>query len=132
MTAISCAKQAFEKAIKLDAFSSVNFLNYGIFCYRNKDYNIVYREKPTKPMTVSELFGIGKKEEPKKAAKKPADTAETKVETSENKVKAKVETSENKVKARVETAENNIKAKLDTLSIRMNNRFIFFTIDLNT
>ena len=49
---------------------------------RNKDYNIVYREKPTKPMTVSELFGIGKKEEPKKAAKKPADTAETKVETS--------------------------------------------------
>ncbi len=36
---------------------------------RNKDYNIVYREKPTKPMTVSELFGIGKKEEPKKTAK---------------------------------------------------------------
>ena len=31
---------------------------------RNKDYNIVYRNKPTKPLTVSELFG--KKEEPKK------------------------------------------------------------------
>lgn len=25
---------------------------------RNKDYNIVYREKPVKPMTVNELFGI--------------------------------------------------------------------------
>lgn len=33
---------------------------------KNADYNIVYRNKPTKPMTVSELFGIGKKEEVKK------------------------------------------------------------------
>ena len=31
---------------------------------KNKDYNIVYRNKPTKPLTVSELFG--KKETPKK------------------------------------------------------------------
>ncbi len=29
---------------------------------RNKDYNIVYRDKPTKPLTVSELLGINKKE----------------------------------------------------------------------
>ena len=34
---------------------------------RNKDYNIVYRNKPAKPLTVSELFG--KKEEPKKEIK---------------------------------------------------------------
>ena len=35
---------------------------------RNKDYNIVYRNKPNKPLTVSELFGLGgnKKEEKKK------------------------------------------------------------------
>lgn len=34
---------------------------------QNKDYNIVYRNKPTKPLTVSELFGLKskKKEEPK-------------------------------------------------------------------
>ncbi len=31
---------------------------------QNQDYNIVYRNKPNKPMTVSELFGL-KKEEPK-------------------------------------------------------------------
>ncbi len=37
---------------------------------KNTDYNIVYRNKPTKPMTISELFGIGKKEEPKKEEKK--------------------------------------------------------------
>ena len=35
---------------------------------QNKDYNIVYRNKPSKPMTVSELFGL-KKEEPKKEEK---------------------------------------------------------------
>jgi len=35
---------------------------------RSNDYNIVYREKQAKPMSVNELFGIKpKKEEPKKA-----------------------------------------------------------------
>ena len=32
---------------------------------RNKDYNIVYRNKPAKPLTMNELFGIVKKEEKK-------------------------------------------------------------------
>ncbi len=31
----------------------------------NKDFNIVYRNKPTKPMTVSELFGLNNKKEEK-------------------------------------------------------------------
>lgn len=35
---------------------------------KNKDFNIVYRNKQTKPLTVEELFGIKKKEEPKKEA----------------------------------------------------------------
>ena len=38
---------------------------------RNKDYNIVYRDKPTKPLTVSELLGIGKKKEEPKPVEKP-------------------------------------------------------------
>ena len=38
---------------------------------RNKtDYNIVYRNKQTKPLTVSELFGLKQKEEPKKEIEK--------------------------------------------------------------
>ncbi len=37
---------------------------------RKKDYNIVYRDKPTRPLTVSELLGIGKKEPKKEAVKK--------------------------------------------------------------
>ena len=36
---------------------------------RNKDYNIVYRNKQTRPMTVNELFGISKKKEEKPKAK---------------------------------------------------------------
>ena len=54
---------------------------------RNKDYNIVYRDKPTKPLTVSELFGIGKKEEPK--PKKTEPSAPEKVTKPVEKVKTK-------------------------------------------
>ena len=43
---------------------------------KNKDYNIVYRNKPAKPLTVSELFG--KKEEPKQEVMEEK-TAEPKV-----------------------------------------------------
>lgn len=38
---------------------------------RNKDYNIVYRDKPTKPLTVSELLGIGNKKKESKPAPAP-------------------------------------------------------------
>ncbi|MGN1311141.1 MAG: translation initiation factor IF-2 [Clostridia bacterium] len=46
---------------------------------RKKDYNIVYRNKQVKPLTVSELFGMPKKEEPKTEVKeknieKPEET----------------------------------------------------------
>ena len=44
---------------------------------RSKDYNIVYRNKPTKPLTVSELFG--KKDEPKKEEKAPEPVKEENV-----------------------------------------------------
>lgn len=47
---------------------------------QNKDYNIVYRNKPNKPMTVSELFGL-KKEEPKPVEPVIEEKVEAKVET---------------------------------------------------
>ena len=44
-----------------------------------KDYNIVYRNKPEKPLTVSELFGLNKKkEEPKKEEPKKEPEKENK------------------------------------------------------
>jgi len=51
---------------------------------KNNDFNIVYREKPVKPMNLSELFGKTKKEEqkqePKVEAKKEEVKEEVKVE----------------------------------------------------
>ena len=48
---------------------------------RNKDYNIVYRNKPEKPKTVSELFGLNKQEKSQESEKKE----ENKVEKAEQK-----------------------------------------------
>ena len=58
---------------------------------RNKDYNIVYRNKPTKPMTVSELFGLKDKKEEKK----------------EEPVKEKVEAVKEEAKVEVKQKEEN-------------------------
>ncbi len=47
---------------------------------KNKDFNIVYRNKQTKPLTVEELFGIKKKEEPKPKIKTEEKVKEVKKE----------------------------------------------------
>ena len=75
---------------------------------RNKDYNIVYRDKPTKPLTVSELLGIGKKKEPEeKPQEAPKKVVEEKVVTPKQEEKVPeekaAETSVNNVKNNVET-----------------------------
>ena len=53
---------------------------------QNKDFNIVYRNKTTKPMTVSELFGLNKKETKKEESKE-----ESKEENKEENKKEKIE-----------------------------------------
>ncbi len=69
----------------------------GFTSQRNTNYNIVYREKPTKPMSVSELFGLA----PKKPEKKAAPKVEKKEEVKETKV-VKTEATETK---KVETVK---------------------------
>ena len=61
---------------------------------KNADYNIVYRNKPTKPMTVSELFGIGKKEEAKKEEIKKEEKKEEVIKKEENMTEKVVEKKE--------------------------------------
>ena len=69
---------------------------------QNKDYNIVYRNKPNKPMTVSELFGLKTeskpKEEPKKEIKEEKVEKVQEVETTQTKteIKSVTETAERK------------------------------------
>ncbi len=74
---------------------------------QNKDYNIVYRNKPNKPMTVSELFGL-KKEEPKQEEKvkeeKPVVEKVEKVETVET-AKPKPQEKEAQPTTKVEVKE---------------------------
>lgn len=65
---------------------------------QNKDYNIVYRNKPNKPMTVSELFGL-KKEETKQEEAIPEAKVEEKIE--KEKVEPKQEIKEESVKEEV-------------------------------
>ena len=75
---------------------------------QNKDYNIVYRNKPNKPMTVSELFGL-KKEEPKKEEKKE-EPKEVKQEKKEDvKVETKIER-----KTKAETVKTEIKKEINS------------------
>ena len=52
--------------------------NKNPFVQRNnkKDFNIVYRNKPQKPMTVSELFGLNKKEEKRKEVEQKREVKE--------------------------------------------------------
>ena len=65
---------------------------------RKTDYNIVYRNKPNKPMTVSELFGKKTSEKPKAEVKKePIKQEETKsVIENTNTSNNKPQTSENR------------------------------------
>lgn len=56
---------------------------------QNKDYNIVYRNKPNKPMTVSELFGLNKNTTEKKEEVKKEEPKEEKIKIEEKKVEEK-------------------------------------------
>ncbi len=60
----------------------------------NKDFKIVYRNKTTKPMSVSELFGLNKKEEKKEEIKKE----EPKLQQEVIEIKSKPETKQTKPK----------------------------------
>ena len=73
---------------------------------RKKDYNIVYRDKPTKPLTVSELLGIGKKKEPeKKEEPNKKEVVKNETATVTKKVEEKVP-KEKKVETSINDAEN--------------------------
>ena len=65
---------------------------------RKKDYNIVYRNKPNRPLTVSELFGTKKPEKPKATSKLEEEPIENSItpKVEEPKKGEEPETSENK------------------------------------
>ena len=72
---------------------------------KNKDFNIVYRNKQTKPLTVEELFGLKKKEEPKKETPKVEEKLEEKQETKTDGVKEKIKLEQKTENKKIEKSE---------------------------
>ena len=78
---------------------------------RKTDYNIVYRDKPTKPLTVSELLGLSKKKEPEEEkVEKKAPVKEEKKEVKDS-VEKKTETSINDTKKVEKPSDENKKTE---------------------
>ena len=85
---------------------------------RNKDYNIVYRNKPTKPMTVSELFGLKDKKEEKKE-----EPVKEKVEVVKEEAKVEVKPKEEKAQKVENRASNTNNFNRNNSQRTENNRF---------
>ena len=76
---------------------------------RNKnDYNIVYRNKQTKPLTVSELFGLKPKNEPKKEQKQEIKTEDKLDLKDEKDVKEQGPQAKTEVELKVEAKEEKV------------------------
>ena len=78
----------------------------------NQDYNIVYRNKPQKPLTVSELFGLSKKEEKKEEPPKKEVKQEVKVEQEKTANTQKEVSKEKIATAEMSNAETKIETKV--------------------
>ena len=90
------AKKQKKEEEKIEKKNNIGFVERK----PNKDFNIVYRNKQSKPMTVSELFGLNKKEEP------PVEKGETEVKEEQKKTeKVEVEKNEKIVKEDAEKKE---------------------------
>ena len=92
---------------------------------KNKDFNIVYRNKPNKPMTVSELFGLKKEEPPKAKQEEKIEPKEQKqIEKNQIKEKEKEQTQEQpisqqkEIEKQVEKTKTNDKEKEESNKIQ--------------
>ena len=85
---------------------------------RNKDYNIVYRNKPTKPMTVSELFGLKDKKEEKKE-----EPVKEKVEAVKEEAKVEIKQKEEKTQKVENRSTNTNNFNRNNSQRTENNRF---------
>jgi len=86
---------------------------------RKKDYNIVYRNKPNRPLTVSELFGTKAPEKPK--AEQPKEEQKTVITESPKVVETKENVKENE-EPKIEEKRNNITTQNRNYNNQVNNR----------
>ena len=94
------------------------------FVQRNqkKDYNIVYRNKPTKPMTVSELFGLNKDEKKVENKKQEDVVKKEEMKLEEKKQEPKIEQKiEQKIEPKAEVKDDVSKNSKNQNMSRNNN-----------
>lgn len=92
---------------------------------QNKDFNIVYRNKPNKPKTVNELFGLNK-EEPKKEQIKAEEPVKEEIKRQgDSNIKMQTEVAEkqsnNETKIQNKSTENKFNNRNSNNSNRKNN-----------
>lgn len=92
---------------------------------QNKDFNIVYRNKPNKPKTVNELFGLNK-EEPKKEQIKAEEPVKEEIKRQgDSNIKMQTEVAEkqsnNETKIQNKSTENKFNNRNSNNSNRQNN-----------
>ena len=75
---VSDLEEANKKQVKQEVKKTPNNNVGFIERERKKDYNIVYRNKPNRPLTVSELFGTKTPEKPKAPISKTEENTEAK------------------------------------------------------
>ena len=70
---------------------------------QNKDFNLVYRNKPNKPKTVNELFGLNKQEPKKEATKVEEKVKEEIKEQGDSNIKMQTEVAEKQANVEVKS-----------------------------
>ena len=86
---------------------------------RNKDYNIVYRKQPVKPLTASELFGL----KPKKQEEKEPQKVESKTEKIEETKQKNIKEMEQEVKKEMVEETQINKEKIETEEKQIQNNY---------
>ena len=104
-----------KKKLEKQKNSNVGFIEKN----RNKDYNIVYRNKPNKPMTVSELFGL--KDSKKEKNNEEEQTKKEVEQNLESKVESKAE--KNTEKQERKTVFENNQFRKNNANIQQNEQF---------
>ena len=105
-----------EEAKSVEKKNTVGFVERK----HNKDFNIVYRNKPNKPKTVSELFGLNKEESPKENKEEIKEESKKKEMTNKIKEDVKTENNKNEIERNSGNKENQKEVEKQEKDIKSN------------
>ena len=109
-------QQKKEEAKSVEKKNTIGFVERK----NNKDFNIVYRNKPNKPKTVSELFGLNKEESPKENKEEIKEESKKKEMTNKIKEDVKTENNKNEIEKNSGNKENQKEVEKQEKDIKSN------------